>query len=389
MARTPLTGLRVVELARVLAGPWIGQILADLGADVIKIEAPEGDETRQWGPPFVRDPNGKDLGAAYYHSCNRGKRSVVADLRTPRGREVVRRLAERCDVFIENFKVGSLQKYALDYPSLRSINPRLLYCSVSGFGQTGPYRNRGGYDFIAQGISGIMDLTGEAAGDPQKNGVAFADILTGTYGVVGILAALVQREYMGVGQHIDVCLLDSMVGVLANQALNYLVSGTAPRRMGNAHPNIVPYQVFSVLDGHVIIAVGNDGQFARLCDYLGEPHLASDPNFATNAGRVSNRDSLLPRLSRSLAGRRRKDVLEAMEQRGVPAGPVNTVAEAFADPQVRHRRMRVDVPAAQGCTVPAVRTPIVFSAAELSLERGSPGLGEHTDEIVAELGLRE
>jgi crotonobetainyl-CoA:carnitine CoA-transferase CaiB-like acyl-CoA transferase len=387
----PLVGLRVAELARILAGPWIGQILADLGADVIKVEAPEGDDTRQWGPPFVRGPDGEDLGAAYFHSCNRGKRSLVADLRTLRGQEIVRRLAQRCDIFVENFKVGGLAKYGLDYASLRTINPRLVYCSVTGFGQTGPYRHRAGYDFIAQGMSGIMDLTGESAGDPQKIGVAFSDIFSGTYGVIGVLAALAQRERTGVGQHIDVALLDSMVGVLANQAMNYLVSGSAPRRMGNAHPNIVPYQLFTVLDGHVIIAVGNDAQFVRLCEYLGEPALGTDPQFSTNAARVENRARLVPLLARSLAGRARSDVLAAMEQRGIPAGPVNTIAEAFADPQVVHRRMRVELKVAgsHGWTVPSVRTPIQFSAAELSLERASPRLGEHTEEIVAELGLGE
>jgi crotonobetainyl-CoA:carnitine CoA-transferase CaiB-like acyl-CoA transferase len=385
----PLAGVRVLELARILAGPWIGQLLADLGADVIKIEAPAGDDTRGWGPPFVRGPAGENLDAAYFHSCNRGKRSVVADLHTAHGVEVVRRLAARSDIFIENFKVGTLKKYGLDYAFLKDLNPRLIYCSVTGFGQTGPYRNRAGYDFIAQGMSGVMDLTGEASGDPQKIGVAFADIMTGLHGVIGLLAALRQREQTGLGQAIDVALLDSMVGVLANQALNYLVSGNSPRRMGNAHPNIVPYQVFSVSDGQVIIAVGNDAQFARLCEYLGHAALGSDERYATNAARVHNREQLVPLLAQALACRPLNAVLAALERRGIPAGPVNTVAAAFADPQVLHRGLVRELESgdAHGWTVPSVRTPIQFSASALAGNRISPRLGEHTDEVLAELGL--
>jgi len=387
--KAPLNGLRVLELARILAGPWIGQTLADLGADVIKVESPEGDDTRKWGPPFVRGPNGEPLDAAYFHSCNRGKRSVVADFRTPEGQETVRRLAARSDVLIENFKVGGLEKFGLDYESLRSLNPRLVYCSVTGFGQSGPYAHRAGYDFMVQGLAGIMDLTGDPDGEPQKIGVAFADIFTGTYGVIGILAALAQRERTGVGQHIDLALLDSMVGVLANQAMNYLISHESPRRMGNAHPNIVPYQVFAVRDGHVIIAVGNDAQFERLCNYLGETALAADPLYATNAARVENRNQLSPRLGTLLAGRTRREVLEAMETRGIPAGPINTVADVFADPQVIYRQMCLNLPAlwADGGAIPSVRTPIQFSAAQLQLQRPSPRLGEHTKEILAELGM--
>jgi crotonobetainyl-CoA:carnitine CoA-transferase CaiB-like acyl-CoA transferase len=385
----PLTGLRVVELARILAGPWIGQTLADLGADVVKVESPEGDDTRKWGPPFVQGADGEPLDAAYFHSCNRGKRSMVADFRTAEGQEAVRRLAARSDILVENFKVGGLGKFGLDYPSLRAVNPRLIYCSVTGFGQDGPYAHRAGYDFMVQGMGGIMDLTGDPAGEPQKIGVAFADIFTGTYGVIAILAAIAQREHTGVGQHIDMALLDSMVGVLANQAMNYLVSHEPPKRMGNAHPNIVPYQVMAVRDGHVIIAVGNDAQFARLCDYLGEPAYATDPRFATNSARVNHRDELMPRLSVLLAERSRADVLAAMEQRGIPAGPINTVADVFADPQVAHRQMCVDLPApwAAGGVVPTVRTPIQFSAAQLQLHRPAPLLGQHTTEILAELGL--
>jgi len=383
----PLDGLRVVELARILAAPWIGQTLADLGADVIKVEAPEGDETRRWGPPFVHGPGGEQLDAAYFHCCNRGKRSVVADFGTAQGREIVRRLAQRSDILLENFKVGGLARHGLDYASLSALNPRLIYCSVTGFGQTGPYAHRAGYDFMIQGMGGIMDLTGEPDGAPQKMGVAFADIFTGTYGTIAVLAALTQRERTGLGQHIDMALLDSMVGVLANQALSHLVSGAPSRRMGNAHPNIVPYQTFAVSDGYVVIAVGNDSQFERLCEFLGMPEVAADPKFATNAARVNHRDELISRLSASLAPRSREAVLGGMEKRGIPAGPINTVTDVFADPQIKHRGMRVDLPLPQGGTVPSVRTPIQFSAAELSLRRASPRLGEHTAEILGELGL--
>jgi crotonobetainyl-CoA:carnitine CoA-transferase CaiB-like acyl-CoA transferase len=383
----PLDGLRVVELARILAAPWIGQTLADLGADVIKVEAPEGDDTRRWGPPFVQGAEGEKLDAAYFHCCNRGKRSVVADFSTAQGQEIVRRLAQRSDILLENFKVGGLARYGLDYASLSALNPRLIYCSVTGFGQTGPYAHRAGYDFMIQGMSGIMDLTGEPDGAPQKMGVAFADIFTGTYGTIAVLAALAQRERTGLGQHIDMALLDSMVGVLANQALSHLVSGAPSRRMGNAHPNIVPYQPFAVSDGYVVIAVGNDSQFVRLCEFLGMSEVAVDPKFATNAARVSHRGELISRLSASLASRTREEVLGGLEKRGVPAGPINTVADVFADPQIKYRGMRVDLPLPQGGTVPSVRTPIQFSAAELSLGRASPRLGEHTAEILEELGL--
>jgi crotonobetainyl-CoA:carnitine CoA-transferase CaiB-like acyl-CoA transferase len=387
--KAPLAGVRVVELARILAGPWIGQVLADLGAEVIKVEAPEGDDTRRWGPPFVKGPHGEELGAAYFHACNRGKRSVVADLKSAEGLALVRGLAERCDVFIENFKVGSLARFGLDYAALKALNPRVLYCSVTGFGQTGPRKDQAGYDYTAQGMSGIMDLTGEPAGEPQKMGVAYADILTGLYGVIGLLAALHQRERTGTGQHIDVCLFDSMVGTLANQAMNYLVSGTAPQRMGNAHPNIVPYQVFEVQDGRIIIAAGNDAQFGRLCAFLELGSLAQDPRFASNAARVANRALLLPLITGALAGKTREQVLVGLEARGVPAGPVNTVAEAFADPQAKARHLRTDlaVEGLEGFTVPSVRTPIQFSASELSLSNASPRLGHHTAEVAAEIGL--
>jgi crotonobetainyl-CoA:carnitine CoA-transferase CaiB-like acyl-CoA transferase len=385
----PLQELRVLELARILAGPWIGQTLADLGADVIKVEAPAGDDTRGWGPPFVQGSQGENQDAAYFHCCNRGKRSVVADFNTPLGREAVRRLAQKSDVLIENFKVGGLAQYGLDYSSLRELNPRLIYCSITGFGQSGPYAKRAGYDFMIQGMSGIMDLTGEPDGSPQKIGVAFADIFTGTYGVIGILAALAQRARTGIGQQIDMALLDSMVGVLANQGLNYLVSGEVPGRLGNAHPNIVPYRVFAVSDGHLIIAVGNDAQFARLCSYLGRPELSSDPLFVSNAVRVANRERLEALLAEPLAALTRNEVLSQLERLQIPAGPINTVADVFADPQVAHRQMQLRLAAewAAGGKLPGIRTPLRFSDAALSIDRPSPRLGEHTVQVLNELGL--
>ena len=385
----PLKGIRVLELARILAGPWIGQTLADLGADVIKVESPDGDDTRTWGPPFVAGEDGETLDAAYFHACNRGKRSVVLDFTTEEGQEAVRRLAAQSDVLLENFKVGGLTKYGLDYESLKKINPRLIYCSVTGFGQDGPYAHRAGYDYIVQGMSGIMDLTGEPDREPQKIGVAFADIFTGLYGVIAVQAALAQRERTGEGQQIDMALLDCMTGVLANQALNFLVSGKAPRRLGNAHPNIAPYQVFPTSDGHLIVAVGNDRQFVKFCTLLGRSDLATDERYLTNALRVQNRDTLTPELSAETAKIERDTLLKLLEDAGVPGGPINTVADVFADPQIEHRQMRVDTPhsgAAAG-TSPGVRTPIRFSAAELALERGVPRLGEHTAEVLAEIGM--
>ncbi|MCA1439442.1 CoA transferase [Ensifer sp. IC4062] len=385
----PLKGIRVLELARILAGPWIGQTLADLGADVIKVESPAGDDTRTWGPPFVEGEGGEKLDAAYFHACNRGKRSVVLDFTTGEGQEAVRRLAAQSDVLLENFKVGGLAKYGLDYESLRKINPRLIYCSVTGFGQDGPYAHRAGYDYIVQGMSGIMDLTGEPDREPQKIGVAFADIFTGLYGVIAVQAALAQRERTGEGQQIDMALLDCMTGVLANQALNFLVSGKAPRRLGNAHPNIAPYQVFPTADGHLIVAVGNDRQFVKFCDVLGRADLASDERYLTNAGRVQHRDTLTPELAAETAKFARDALLAKLEAAGVPGGPINTVADVFADPQILHRQMRVDTPhtgAAAG-TSPGVRTPLRFSRASLALERGVPRLGEHTEEVLSEIGM--
>jgi crotonobetainyl-CoA:carnitine CoA-transferase CaiB-like acyl-CoA transferase len=384
----PLAGLRVVELARILAGPWIGQTLADLGADVVKVEAPEGDETRRWGPPFISRGAG-ELEAAYFHCCNRGKRSVIANLREPEDQAFVRALAQRSDVLIENFKVGGLAKYGLDYATLHELNPRLVYCSVTGFGQTGPNASRAGYDLMIQGMSGIMDLTGDPGGSPQKMGVAFADIFTGTYGVIAIQAALAQRERTGLGQHVDMALFDSMVAVLANQALNYLVSGNVPHRLGNAHPNIVPYQVFEVSDGHVIVAVGSESQFRHFCIIMGRPELATDPRFLRNSGRVENREALIQTISVALRNFTRSGLLSALEARGVPCGPINSVAEAFAEPQAAARSLRVSLPAADTATgeIPSVRSPMVFSGAQLALCKAAPRLGEHTAEVKKEIGF--
>lgn len=389
MNNSPLQGVRVLELARILAGPWVGQTLADLGAEVIKIESPGGDDTRTWGPPFITTADGADGDAAYFHCCNRGKRSVVLDFRTEHGCEAVRRLVQRSDVLIENFKVGGLARYGLDYPSLGAINPALVYCSVTGFGQDGPYARRAGYDFMIQAMGGIMDITGEPDGEPTKPGVAYADIFTGLYGVIAIQAALAQRARSGLGQHIDMSLLDSQVAVLANQALNYLVSGSAPTRMGNKHPNIVPYQPFPVADGYVVIAVGNDGQFARLCGLLGCPGLADDSRFARNPARVANREALIPLLTERTRPFTRANLLRELEAHTVPAGPINNIADVFNDPQVRHRGMarELDAPGTARGSVPSVRTPIRFSGGDLAIERAAPRLGEHSAEVLAEIGM--
>ena len=367
---SPHAGLKVLELARILAGPWIGQTLADLGADVIKVESPEGDDTRGWGPPFLEREG--DRSAAYFSACNRGKRSVAADFRTEDGRALVLDLAREADVLIENFKVGGLARYGLDYASLKAINPRLVYCSVTGFGQDGPYAQRAGYDFMIQGMGGIMSLTGDPDGEPQKVGVAFADIFTGLYGTIAIQAALARREVIGRGDFVDMALFDCMTGVLANQALNYFAGGTAPTRMGNAHPNIVPYQVFAVSDGHLIVACGADRQFVKFCDVLGLPELAGDERYRTNEARVANRDILVPILAEAVFRWTRDDLLAGLEAVGVPAGPINTVADVFDDPQVLHRKMKI---APQGFD--GVRTPIAFAEAELALDVPAPTLGQH------------
>ncbi|WP_223476187.1 CaiB/BaiF CoA transferase family protein [Oricola indica] len=375
MSDRPLEGLRVLELARILAGPWVGQTLADLGADIIKVESPEGDDTRQWGPPFIERDG--DSSAAYFHACNRGKRSVTADFRDLEDLDFVRRLAKDADVVVENFKVGGLVKFGLDYETLSATNPGLVYCSVTGFGQDGPYAARAGYDFLIQGMSGIMDLTGDPAGEPQKIGVAFADIFTGLYSVIAIQAALAERERTGRGKHVDMALLDCMTGVLANQAMNYLASGVVPHRLGNAHPNITPYQTFATADGWLIIAVGNNAQFGRLCEVLGLDGIADDPRYATNAARIENRDALTALLADRTSAWARDDLLAALEQAVVPAGPINTVADVLADPQIVHRGMQI---APDG--VPGLRTPVSFAGAPAPVsDRPSPKLGEHTDAV--------
>jgi crotonobetainyl-CoA:carnitine CoA-transferase CaiB-like acyl-CoA transferase len=387
MDEPPYKGLVVVELARVLAGPWIGQTLSDLGATVIKVESPNGDETRAWGPPFVKDYRGESVDSAYFHSCNRGKRSIVADLKTKAGQKIVRDLAANADVFIENFKVGGLQKYGLDYASLSELFPKLIYCSVSGFGQTGPYALRPGYDFLSQALSGIMDLTGAPDGDPQKIGVAFADIFTALYGLIGIQAALSARAKSGKGQMIDVCLLDSMVGVLANQGMNHLVGGTNPTRMGNAHPNICPYQTFNTKDAQLVIAVGNDRQFASLCKTLNLPKISADPRYLTNPLRVLNRETLCDTLQSALDEKFRGDILSALETAGVPAAPINSVADVFNDPQVQHRSLKMDIPAewAKDGIIPGIRLPLVFSQSTIDCARPSPRLDEHRHQILRDL----
>ncbi|MER8710693.1 CoA transferase [Mesorhizobium sp. M0189] len=386
MTEPPLKGIRVIELARILAGPWAGQLLADLGADVIKVESPDGgDDTRKWGPPFVIGHDGENLSAAYYHSCNRGKRSIAIDFSTPEGAETVRRLVATSDVLIENFKVGGLKKYGLDYDSLRKINPRLIYCSITGFGQSGPYAPRAGYDFIIQGMAGMMSITGEAGREPQKAGVAISDVFTGLYSVVAIQAALRHAEKTGEGQHIDMALYDTQISTLGNQNLNYLVSGQSPVQMGNAHMNIAPYEVVPVKDGHIILAVGNDGQFAKFCAAVGLDELASNPDFATNPARVANRAKLREHMVEALKVFDRDPLLAKLETAGVPASPINNIGQMFADPQTIARGMRLDLDDGHGNLLPSVRAPMVMSGTPLVYERPSPRLGEHTEEILAEL----
>ena len=369
----PLSGLKVVELARILAGPWAGQIFADLGADVIKIESSAGDDTRQWGPPFITYADGSS-DAAYFHAANRGKTSVVIDFATPEGQAEVRRLVADADVVIENFKVGTLAKYGLDYASLSAENPRLVYCSITGFGQDGPYASRPGYDFIIQGMSGVMDLTGDPDGPPQKIGVAFADIMTGLYSVIAIQAALAAREVSGRGDHIDMALFDVMTGVLANQAQNYLVTGQTPRRLGNTHPNITPYAVFPTSDGWFILAVGNDSQFRKFCAAMGLDALAQDARFTSNAMRLEHRGVLEVLVAEATRLRTRADLLELLEEEGVPAGPINSVADAFADPQIIARQMQQAFVTPDGQEIAGVRTPIRFGQMALKLGAAAPKL---------------
>jgi crotonobetainyl-CoA:carnitine CoA-transferase CaiB-like acyl-CoA transferase len=374
MAEPALKGLKVVELARILAGPWIGQTLADLGAEVIKIEAPEGDDTRRWGPPFIersRADGGTETVAAYFHAANRGKRSVICDFNDPGDLERLKALIDQADVVIENFKLGGLRKFGLDYDAVSARNPGLVYASITGFGQDGPRAAQPGYDFLIQGMSGIMDLTGDPAGEPQKVGVAWIDIFTGLYGTIAVQAALAERARSGRGQHLDLSLLDCGLAVLANQATNYLLGGVVPHRLGNAHPNIVPYQLFPASDGHLIIACGNDRQFAALCRVLGQEGLAQDPDYATNPARVANRARLVPVLAGATARLTRAELIAALEKAGVPGGPVNDVAEALADPQVAARGLRI---APEG--IAGLRSPMRFSRSPLVTDRAAPALGQ-------------
>jgi crotonobetainyl-CoA:carnitine CoA-transferase CaiB-like acyl-CoA transferase len=389
MMAKPLAGVRVLELARILAGPWAGQTLADLGADVIKVERKgAGDDTRMWGPPFVEGADGKSIGAAYFHSANRGKRSIELDFETEEGQRIVKKLAAKSDILIENFKVGGLAKFGLDYKSLKDECPRLIYCSVTGFGQDGPYAKRAGYDLMAQGMGGFMDLTGMPDGPPTRVGVAISDVFTGCYSVIGILSALHARETTGKGGYVDTALVDSTVGVLANQALNYLVSGETPKRIGNSHPNIVPYQEFPTADGHIIIATGNDNQYVKLCNVLGAPELAAEPTYKDNIGRLKHRNELVPKLAALTRRMKRDDLLAKLEEQKVPAGPINSLEQVFNDPQVKFRGMKLDLPSkeAKGGTIPGVRTPIVIDGCKAASERPAPLLGEHTAEILKEIG---
>lgn len=382
-----LSHLRVLDLSRVLAGPWAGQLLADMGAEVIKVERPgEGDDTRGWGPPFLKDKDGAATReSAYYLSANRGKRSVAIDITRPEGQDLVRRLAAQSDVVLENFKVGGLAKYGLDYAGLKAVKPDIVYCSITGFGQDGPYAARAGYDFLIQGMGGLMSLTGAPGGEPMKVGVALTDIFTGMYGAFAVLAALAHRDRTGEGQHIDLALLDVQVAVLANQATNYLVGGIMPGRLGNAHPNIVPYQAFPTADGHVILAVGNDAQFARFCAVGGRPDLAADPRFATNAERVRNRAILVPQLCAMLAAKPSAEWIAELEVAGVPCGPINDLAQVFDNPQVRHRGMKVSMDHPQAGTVDLLANPIRMSATPIAYDRAPPALGADTDETLGRL----
>jgi len=392
----PLTGIRVLDLTRVLAGPWCTQNLADLGAEVIKIERPgSGDDTRAWGPPYLKDADGTaTTEAAYYLSANRNKYSVALDIASARGADLVRQLARQSDILVENFKVGGLRKYGLDYESLKAENPALIYCSITGFGQTGPYASRPGYDFMIQGMGGLMSITGERddlpGGGPQKAGVAVADLMTGMYSTVGILAALHERGRSGLGQHIDMALLDCQVAMMANQNLNYMTSGNVPQRAGNAHQNLVPYQVFAAADGHLIVAVGNDSQFRNYCRVIDMPELADDPRFSTNPQRVQNRDALVPLLTVRMATGKRDYWLAELESAGVPAGPINTLDQVYEDPQVQARQMRRELPHPTAGVVPIAASPLKFSDSPVQYRRPAPLLGEHTQQILSErLGLSE
>jgi crotonobetainyl-CoA:carnitine CoA-transferase CaiB-like acyl-CoA transferase len=389
----PLRNIRVLDLTRVLAGPWATQILADFGAEVIKVEKPgEGDDTRSWGPPFITNPDGSHGDAAYYLSANRGKQSVAIDMATPQGQKLLRELAAKSDIVMENFKVGGLNKYGLDFESLRAVNPRLIYCSITGFGQTGPYARRAGYDFMIQGMGGIMSITGQPDGtpgaEPVKTGVAFADVFTGLYAAIGVLAALHHRDRTGEGQYLDLALLDTQVAVLANQALNFLVGGKAPKRLGNAHPNIVPYQTFATEDGFIIIAVGNERQFREFTRIAGVPELADDRRFRTNRDRVANRDALIAQLSPPMKRHKTAEWIAALEAAAVPCGPINTIDQVFADAQVKARGLSVTLAREDGTLTPGVANPVKFSATPIEYRKAAPSLGDATTDVLSRiLGL--
>nr|MBF0686094.1 CoA transferase [Pseudomonas sp.] len=386
-----LSHIRVLDLSRVLAGPWAGQILGDLGAEVIKVERPgTGDDTRHWGPPFLKDAEGENTAeAAYYLTANRNKQSLTLDFTRPEGQRIIRELVAQCDVLLENFKVGGLAAYGLDYQSLKEVNPRLVYCSITGFGQDGPYASRAGYDYMIQGLGGLMSLTGRAEGEegagPVKVGVALTDILTGLYATVGVLAALNHREQSGVGQHVDTALLDVQVACLGNQALNYLTTGVAPKRMGNAHPNIVPYQDFPTADGDIILTVGNDSQFRKFAEVAGHPEWADDPRFASNKARVAHRAELIPLIRQATVFRTTAQWLTALEQAGVPCGPINDLAQVFADPQVQHRGLRLEMPHPLAGMVPQVASPLRLSASPVDYRAPPPLLGEHSEALLQRL----
>ncbi|WP_374337749.1 CaiB/BaiF CoA transferase family protein [Leeia sp.] len=379
-----LSSIRVLDLSRVLAGPWCSQNLADLGAQVIKVERPgQGDDTRGWGPPFLKDSGGQDTReAAYYLCANRGKQSITVDFTQPEGQALLHELVKHCDVVLENFKVGGLRKYQLDYDSLKAIKPDLVYCSITGFGQTGPYADRAGYDFMVQGLGGLMSITGAPDGEPQKVGVAVADLFTGMYATTAILAALFHRQQSGQGQHIDIALLDCQLAMLANVNMNHLIGGVTPPRQGNAHANIVPYQVFATADGHVIVAVGNDSQFARYAALCGHPEWAADERFATNRARVQHRQVLVPMIAEVMRTRTRDEWIALLDAETIPCGPINTIPQAFADPQIQHRGMRVDIPHPVAGSVPQVASPMRFSATPIQYETPPPLLGQHTAAVL-------
>ena len=391
----PLSHVKVLDLSRIMAGPWASQLLADLGADVIKVERPGiGDDTRAWGPPFLKGRDGAETReSGYYLSVNRGKRSITLSIEKPEGQAIVKKLAAGADILLENFKVGTLARYGLGYDDLKAVNPRLIYCSITGFGQDGPRAATVAYDFLIQAMGGLMSITGEAdgrpGGGPQKVGIPILDLMTGMYGAVSVLAALANREVTGRGDFIDIGMLDVQTAVLANQAMNYLLSGRTPQRQGNRHPNIMPQDVFACADGDVVLAVGNDGQYAKMCEALGRPELATDPRFAKNADRVRNKETLMPLVAEIFRQWKRADLVAALEKAGVPCGPINTVPQVFEDPQVKHRGMRMDLPHPSAGTVPSVKNPINFKDAALRYEHAPPLLGQHSDDILRELGLSD